>query len=522
MCSMKQIGISFFLLLSLLTMPLVAQNSSPTTYTVQAGETLYSISRAHGVTVQQLIDANPTAQDGLSIGEQLTIPESVEVATQQVRYTNYTVKRWQTLYGIAKRFDVSVEQLLQANPGLKSVSYKDIIRIPHYDTEVAEEAEAEIEEQMNPLYNVVAEPPTPHTGVKVALLLPFMLNDTVPSAKASLYLEFYEGFLLALEAHKQGGCDIEIHAYDTEASDIKVSQLLRNEELQQVDLIIAPDNEKHIDMISRFASQRAIKVVNAFSLNSNAVAQNPYLFQINTPQSDLFQGAIAEFINCFSQQHIVFLRRADATPDKQEFISQFKQELTTQQLPYIDYSYTDENTLLKLDSILQITGEMVIIPESANKTLLGTMLTPLTKLQEDKGDTISITLFGYPEWQMYTPEYINRFYSFNTYIYSRFYLNPLDEATHAFYKNYNYWYSKEPSPALPRYAVLGYDIGNYFLQALCSNGSAFDTALGELTSQSLQTDLFFERNNSGSGYVNKSLYFVHFAPSRTIYKYKLH
>ena len=89
-----------------------------TTYTVQSGDSLWSIANRFGVTVQQLRDANNLTSDILSIGQVLTIPgvsgdEDIGDNNGAVFY--YTVERGDSLWSIARRFGVTVQEIRDAN-----------------------------------------------------------------------------------------------------------------------------------------------------------------------------------------------------------------------------------------------------------------------------------------------------------------------------------------------------------------------------------------------------------------------
>lgn len=79
-------------------------------YTVQAGDTLYSIARRFNTTVSELKRQNNLTSDMLTIGMQILIPEQDSTET-----TNYIVKRGDTLYSIATKYNTTVAELKQLN-----------------------------------------------------------------------------------------------------------------------------------------------------------------------------------------------------------------------------------------------------------------------------------------------------------------------------------------------------------------------------------------------------------------------
>ena len=89
-----------------------------TTHIVQKGETLYSLSRTYGTTVQAICAANGIA-DGSSVraGQKLTIPDTKPAATEQRQAADgsYTVEKGDTWYGIARRFGTNVSKLYELN-----------------------------------------------------------------------------------------------------------------------------------------------------------------------------------------------------------------------------------------------------------------------------------------------------------------------------------------------------------------------------------------------------------------------
>ena len=78
------------------------------TYTVKAGDSLYSIAKKYGISVDELKKANGLTANTLTVGQELVIPETS-------KSTTYTVKSGDSLYSIADKFGVSVSNLKKVN-----------------------------------------------------------------------------------------------------------------------------------------------------------------------------------------------------------------------------------------------------------------------------------------------------------------------------------------------------------------------------------------------------------------------
>lgn len=86
------------------------------TYQVKSGDTLYSIASKFGVSVKELKEYNDLVNDSLVIGLMLKIPEVKKKEEVKVNEKyQYVVKSGDTLYGIAKKYNTSVDKLKSIN-----------------------------------------------------------------------------------------------------------------------------------------------------------------------------------------------------------------------------------------------------------------------------------------------------------------------------------------------------------------------------------------------------------------------
>lgn len=89
-------------------------------YEVHAKETIYGISKKFDISINDLIKANPELEDGLKVGMKLNIPgKSASKNQPESEYIFHTVVKDNTIYNLTKRYDVTEAELLKLNPTLK-------------------------------------------------------------------------------------------------------------------------------------------------------------------------------------------------------------------------------------------------------------------------------------------------------------------------------------------------------------------------------------------------------------------
>lgn len=87
-----------------------SSNNGETTYTVQKGDSLWVIANKYGITTEELKSYNNLTSNLLSIGQVLKIPQG-KTSTENI----YTVKKGDSLWTIANRYNTTVEKIKVLN-----------------------------------------------------------------------------------------------------------------------------------------------------------------------------------------------------------------------------------------------------------------------------------------------------------------------------------------------------------------------------------------------------------------------
>jgi LysM repeat protein len=82
---------------------------------VDAGETLYAISKHYAVTVDQILEFNPTADAGLEVDQILKIPYVLRAPKKTGNGNTHIVAEKETLFSISRQYGVAIDELKQWN-----------------------------------------------------------------------------------------------------------------------------------------------------------------------------------------------------------------------------------------------------------------------------------------------------------------------------------------------------------------------------------------------------------------------
>src|SRR3989338_2080872 len=255
-------------------------------HTVVKGETLFSIAKREGATVDEITKLNPGSESGLKLGQVLRIPlksvtEQVKPVTEPVKQVEttvdfsdtiiaHTVLDHETLYSISKRFMVPVEELQKFNK-LKNTNIKpgQVLNIP-----LKKEKVKQVE--IRAVAPVVIEPVKPideellfkkKEEYNIALMLPFYLDGGEAGFK-DVATEFYMGVELAIDSLEKMGFKAKMYVYDAKNDSAAIMALLKKPEMKQMDLIFGPLIPQGADQVAAWYKTNGIRMVCPSASNS--------------------------------------------------------------------------------------------------------------------------------------------------------------------------------------------------------------------------------------------------------------
>ncbi|WP_294452911.1 LysM peptidoglycan-binding domain-containing protein [uncultured Bacteroides sp.] len=517
----------------------VSTNSDkPVFHTIQAGETLYRLSVKYNITTQAICEANPgLSSENFRSGQVIIIPiqstskteKETPKATAKEETTvkmndwkdMHKVERKETIFSISREYGITEEELIAANPELKNGKLKrgTFLFIPYGKNEQKTqqtESKPTIQELTNEeIFSRFEDSKKEIKTIKAAVLLPFMAGTSTNMDEQIRMVEYYEGFLMAVDSLKKEGVSVDLYTYDTKGREATLNNILVRKEMKNMDIIFGPARSQDIDALATFADKNNIRLVIPFAPKVDQVFKNPHIYQVNTPQSYLYSEVYEHFNRKFSGCNVIFLNASNGDREKDEFIKGMKTGLKENGISYRDFTMTDN--FYDITTVMDTLKNNIFIPTSGKSTALVKILPQLTQIRRERPD-YSMNLFGYPEWQTYTNDYLASFYEIDTYFYSSFYTNNLFPAAVNFTHAYRRWYSKDMANIYPKYGMLGYDTGYFFLKGLSKYGNKMEENLGSIHVTPIQTGFKFERVNNWGGFINRKVFFVHFSKDYELIK----
>ena len=465
-------------------------------HSVEKGQTLYSISRAYGTTVDIILANNQDAIDGLKSGDRLKVPYSgnSEAVKKEIDKQTGTPPKAQ------KETDVKVFPPDTAGHAAKKSRPLADLKTP-------------VSVQMPPVKkdSLSTSPANikPIGDIHVALFLPLDLamvesidvgkiaqGDEKMPEDTKTGMEFYEGFKLAFDSLRKAGFPGILHVYDSDLDSTSFAKLLKKPELKETDLIIGPLYGKRFELMLKFARENSINIVSPTMLGNNMLLGNPNVSKL-TPSYVTQAEELAKYVSeKYSGQNIIVFNSAN--PKDKPYLNTFKRIAN----PILQKANSDtvrEITFTTLSTFISKTKPNIVVIPSTNQSFVTEAVNKLyLHKQESKDSIIVLGMSNFQEIESLDFGYLK---TLNAIVSSYTFVDYSDPATRKFIAKYRNEFKTDPS----QHAFSGFDTGYFYLNGLQKYGNELQVKLPECKQKGIQSEFNFFQTDVNSGYENRGV-----------------
>jgi ABC-type branched-subunit amino acid transport system substrate-binding protein len=335
----------------------------------------------------------------------------------------------------------------------------------------------------------------------VTLLLPFHIsdNDTIharlmPGEQEKIYdksemaLQFYEGFLLALDTLDQMGYKVKLKVVDTENRPWKASEMVAKGWLDNSELIIGPFYSKVFTEAANYAMEHHIPIVSPTIKGNDIVSENPYVFKL-LPTDETLISDMGRYLSRSDSTNNLILHYGAA--EEQSMIWRFKQGLEgvgylPPKFPTYDLNKSGLDSLrLKLSSSKR--NNIIIL--SNNQVRLAGLLRKLSGWAEDR----RIVVFAPESWRQLKNLEVDHFDDLRIHMPVAMQVNYEQLDVQEFVLKFREKFNSEPNS----FAFRGYDIAMHFIRnmdGIRNNGVDYMESVKE---KGFQTEFSWKRIPEG-------------------------
>ncbi len=502
-------------------------------HTVKQGETIYYLTRKYDVKEKDIYKLNPKAKKGLQIGEVIKIAKPKKIKDKYPReddkYIYHKVAKKQTLYSLSKKYNLSQEVIIVANPEIEKIGlqFDMVVRIPKKQVpEIMEIADTIYTDTLgvdslvsDSVINdcVVLDYLNKPVKYKVALMLPFIKDGItlieevdlkeIKHVREKTFLEFYEGALLAIENLQNKGLELELYVYDTKRDTAAILEIINKDEMITMDLIIGPVYSDLFPIVANFARKNKINIISPLSSNIELTKSNPFVFQVVPSFYTQLDEAIMFLGN--SQKSNFIIVHNDTKEElslieiyKPKIINAFALNDSNNHILIREASFKQNGIKGIAPLLLKDTGNVIIIPSSDQAFVSDVVTRIFIQYHED----YDITLIGFPIWAKFENISLEYFHELQLNSFSSYYIDYDNYNVKEFVKQYRKIYLGEPGA----YSFAGYDIANYFLTALMNYGTDFSACLDSLKIETMQSKFKFNKIDETGGYENSGTFIIRY------------
>lgn len=503
-----------------------------TEHIVQKRESLYGIAQQYNVTQDDIIKYNSQIQNGLKKGMVLKIPvvETENINASDEFFVYHQIRNGDNLQIIANQYAVDVADIKQFNDNATNLVTDEFLAIPKQVLSDDQKYLLMYNSSINPDFldidpNYFEDPSclpcnkfvyNDTMTFKIAILLPLYVaqnyglsydalsepDNSHYFSSTMIFFDYLQGTLLAIDALKKEGINLDVHLYDTKADSAYIEGILKKHELKNMDLIFGPVYSDNYNIVKRFADSNRINVVSPLSRQTKIIKNNPFVYKI-IPSHDEVVKFSAKFLSKYAdtslisiitdgsteqlnlkdtlKKELVLLTQNDSLNFKQitfsKFVTPYQNNLDPDKHNYVFIPSTDE---VQLSAILNNLNALVNVNEYRITVYCLPVLENFAKLQA--------------EWL------VNLDIHYAT--------TSIADENNWDIKEFKVKYKDIFGRRASRFSFIGYDVTYFFVNALKKYGKYFQFCLGddqEYMDSGMFMKFYFDRYNKNSGFENKRL-----------------
>ena len=408
-------------------------------------ETLYSISKQFGVSINEIIEANPYAQDGIKKGDILQIPiDEKNIPKTSGNELYHLVQPKETIYGICKQYNISKEDLFRRNPRLQTegLRYGDTIFIASAEKTLGDTTDGNTR------------------TYKIAYLLPFSIGENERNVNIERFIDFYRGSLIAMEDIKTSGVSLEVYTFDTQLGTSKTQEIVKSKLPKDIDLIIGPAYPEQISQVASFAKKNNIVQVVPFTSNISNSDRYAQQYQFNPVPNDLDKIVAANIFNKFKDNNIYMVYFSNEENEKSFYTlpEQLERLMKLKSVRYVKLNISDISKD-KIASIANNNKHNLMVIRQCQTSDFQSLIDMFDNNTRNITFVTEHNIFDYAQKDksLKNKDFVS---------YSLFNTAP----TNKYISSYNnYFPTRSKAQSTPNYDLLGYDITLYFCKALQPN-----------------------------------------------------
>ncbi len=498
---------------------------------IQKGETVYAISKKYSVDEKIINGYNPSISKGIKEGDYLIVGEKKKnsnvnsISTLLKDTILYTVLQGETVYGLTVKFNVLQNQILACNPSAKDgIKLGQVLKIPQKKGSTLSTVKyvAVISSTniaiSNTLDTVVLNKQK-KGNYNIGLFLPFKLDQfeainieeltrsksSFPATQA-LAMDFYSGFKKAVDSLSCKDFDITISLFDIDEKDSsKIETLCKTTDFKKLDAIFGPLYSSEFKLVANRAKALSIPVVSPLTQQNKILYNNALVSKINPSQYTLIEG-LADYCvdSLLSSSNIMIV---NTVPKDLQYLKAFKSKYNENLLKRgrtLKDSIKEVKGLVGVKSAYISDKKNIVVVFTNNHVYLQDFITQLASFA-DKKEIILIGFNSVANIDNLDQEYLNKLHFHFATASHVDYEKP---ETQLLVKYYREIYSADPP--LDNFYFQAFDIAHYYLTNLKAQGPSFFLNLDKTISKGNSIDFKFYRPDAYTGFENRAM---------SIYKY---